>query len=86
MSWSRPLLQRVGWGISVFAIGGKWRRGMEGAEGEAVIEEVGTWWRTFGPELDCQLSSGRLWRGVLGPSLTSKMARKIALSMIGGKV
>lgn len=30
-------------------IGGKWMRGMEGEEGEAVTEEVGTWWRTLGP-------------------------------------
>lgn len=44
-------------------MGEKWSRGMDGVDGEAVIEEAGTWWRT------------------LGPSSTSKMARKIALSM-----
>ncbi len=30
-------------------IEGKCRRGMDGVEGEAVMEEVGTWWTTFGP-------------------------------------
>lgn len=45
----RPLLQRVGWGIRRKEIEGKWRRGTEGEEGEAVMEEVGTWWRTLGP-------------------------------------
>lgn len=45
----RPLLQRVGWGIMREEMGGKWRRGMEGEEGEAVMEEAGTWWRTLGP-------------------------------------
>ena len=49
VSWRRPLLQRVGCGISVLAMGGKWRRGIDGVEGEAVMEEVGTWWRTLGP-------------------------------------
>jgi len=48
------MLQRLGWGIRVLAIGGKWRRGMAGVEGEAVMEEVGTWWSTLGPK-DCQL-------------------------------
>jgi len=48
--WRRPMLQRLGCGIRVFAMGGKWRRGMAGVEGEAVMDEVGTWWRTLGPE------------------------------------
>ena len=53
MSCKRPLLQRVGGGTSVLAMGGKWSRGMEGVDGEAVMDEVGTWWRTLGPGLDC---------------------------------
>ena len=42
-------MQRAGWGIRVLAMGEKWRRGIDGVEGEAVMEEVGTWWRTLGP-------------------------------------
>ena len=45
----RPLLQRVGWGIMREEMGGKWMRGVEAEEGEAVMEEVGTWWSTLGP-------------------------------------
>lgn len=57
----RPLLQRVGWGIRREEIGGKWRRGIEGEEGEAVMEEVGTWWRTLGPvEREAVLAMRRL--------------------------
>ena len=48
-------MQRLGCGIRVLAMGGKWRRGMDGVEGEAVMEEAGTWWRTLGPvSCDCQ--------------------------------
>ena len=42
-------MQRAGWGIRVLAMGGKWRRGMDGVEGDGVMEEAGTWWRTLGP-------------------------------------
>ncbi len=45
-------MQRLGWGIRELAMGGKWRRGMDGVdgvEGAAVMEEAGTWWRTLGP-------------------------------------
>lgn len=58
----RPLLQRVGWGIRREEMGGKWRRGMEGEEGEAVMEEVGTWWRTLGP-IEAMLVGEVWWFG-----------------------
>lgn len=37
------MLHSVGWGITRLEIEGKWRRGIEGVEGDAVIEDVGTW-------------------------------------------
>ncbi len=43
VNWTRPVLQRVGCGIMRCDTEGKWRRGIEGVEGEAVMEEVGTW-------------------------------------------
>ena len=43
-------------------MGGKWRRGMEGEEGEAVMEEVGTWWRTLGP-IEAMLVGEVWWFG-----------------------
>ena len=49
VSWRRPILQRLGWGINVLAMGGKCRSGIAGVDGEAVMDDVGTWWRTFGP-------------------------------------
>ena len=49
VSCKSPVLQRAGGGIRVLAIGGKSRRGMVGAVGDAVMEDVGTWWRTLGP-------------------------------------
>ncbi len=58
----RPLLQRVGWGMRREEIEGKWRRGMEGEEGEAVMEEVGTWWRTLGPAE--MMLVGEVWGGL----------------------
>lgn len=57
-------MQRVGWGIRREEIGGKWRRGMEGEDGEAVMEEVGTWWRTLGPVE--AMSAGEVWGWGMG--------------------
>lgn len=42
VNWTRPVLQRVGCGIMRCDTEGKWRRGIDGVEGEAVMEEVGT--------------------------------------------
>lgn len=36
---------------------------MEGEEGEAVMEEVGTWWRTLGPAETMLV--GEVWDGCL---------------------
>ena len=83
----RPLLQRVGWGMRREETRGKWMRGMEGEEGEAVTEEVGTWWRTLGPveAILAQMFEVMVVRirGEKGkrPSVTSKVAKKIALSI-----
>lgn len=62
-------------------------RGTEGEEGEAVTEEVGTWWRTLGPveAILAQMFEAMVVRigGDKGkrPSVTSKVAKKIALSI-----
>ena len=63
---------------------GKWKSGIWAEEGEGTMEEAGTWWRTLGPveEMLGKLSEG--WRGgrQMGPSLMSKMLKKMALIIV----